>query len=142
MDKSGERGAEDLVNDTNDLWKRCADALREQVSDATWRTWLTGLVPQAFDGDLLVLTAPSTLVRDRIENRFMGLIAAAVSLATSRGLASRCRRSITMGPRVLAKASGALVGTAWPRAFAAARGAFGLWGRSGPPQARPRRPSG
>ena len=67
------------MNDTNDLWKRCADTLREQVSDATWRTWLTGLVPQAFDGDLLVLTAPSTLVRDRIENRFLGLIAAAVS---------------------------------------------------------------
>ncbi len=67
------------MNDTNDLWKRCADALREQVSDATWRTWLTGLVPQAFDGDLLVLTAPSTLVRDRIENRFLGLIAAAMS---------------------------------------------------------------
>jgi len=79
VDKSGDRRAEDLVNDTNDLWKRCADALREQVSDATWRTWLTGLVPQAFDGDLLVLTAPSTLVRDRIENRFLGLIAAAVS---------------------------------------------------------------
>ena len=79
MDKSCDRGAEGLVNDTNDLWKRCADALREQVSDATWRTWLTGLVPQAFDGDLLVLTAPSTLVRDRIENRFLGLIAAAVS---------------------------------------------------------------
>jgi len=79
VDKSCDRGAEGLVNDTNDLWKRCADALREQVSDATWRTWLTGLVPQAFDGDLLVLTAPSTLVRDRIENRFLGLIAAAVS---------------------------------------------------------------
>src|ERR1019366_10329792 len=61
------------------LWKRCADALREQVSDATWRTWLTGLVPQDFDGSLLVLTAPNTLVRDRIENRFLGLIAAAVS---------------------------------------------------------------
>jgi chromosomal replication initiator protein len=79
VDKSCEHGAEGLVNDTNDLWKRCADALREQVSDATWRTWLTGLVPQAYDGDLLVLTAPSTLVRDRIENRFLGLIAAAVS---------------------------------------------------------------
>jgi chromosomal replication initiator protein len=79
VDKSCDRGAEGLVNDTNDLWKRSSDALREQVSDATWRTWLTGLVPQAFDGDLLVLTAPSTLVRDRIENRFLGLIAAAVS---------------------------------------------------------------
>ena len=67
------------MNDTNDLWKRCAEALREQVSDATWRTWLAGLVPQSFDGDLLVLGAPSTLVRDRVESRFLGLIAAAAS---------------------------------------------------------------
>jgi chromosomal replication initiator protein len=79
VDKSGDRRAEGLVNDTNDLWKRCAAALREQVSDATWRTWLTGLVPKTFDGDLLVLTAPSTLVRDRIEGRFLSLIAAAAS---------------------------------------------------------------
>ena len=77
------------MNDTNDLWKRCADALREQVSDATWRTWLTGLVPQAFDGNLLVLTAPNTLVRDRIENRFLGLIAAAVSDVASQQVTVR-----------------------------------------------------
>jgi chromosomal replication initiator protein len=67
------------VNDTNDLWKRCSDALREQVSDATWRTWLTGLVPRAHDGNEFVLTAPSTLVRDRVENRFLDLISAAMS---------------------------------------------------------------
>lgn len=83
VDKSGDRRAEDLVNDTNDLWRRCADALREQVSDATWRTWLTGLVPQTFDGDLLVLAAPSTLVRDRIEGRFLSLIAAVASDAAA-----------------------------------------------------------
>ncbi len=77
MDSFGDGTAEALVNDTIDLWKRCGDALREQVSDATWRTWLAALVPQAFDGDLLVLTAPSTLVRERVENRFLGLIAAA-----------------------------------------------------------------
>ena len=34
------------MNDTNDLWKRCGDALREQVSEATWRTWLQGLEPR------------------------------------------------------------------------------------------------
>ena len=83
MDRFGDGTAEALVNDTNDLWKRCGDALREQVSDATWRTWLAGLVPQAFDGDLLVLTAPSTLVRDRVENRFLGLISAAAAETAS-----------------------------------------------------------
>jgi chromosomal replication initiator protein len=79
VDSFGGGTAEDLVNETIDLWKRCGDTLREQVSDATWRTWLAGLAPQAFDGDLLVLTAPSTLVRDRVENRFLGLITDAVT---------------------------------------------------------------
>jgi len=68
---------ETLVNDMNDLWKRCGEALREQVSDATWRTWLAGLSPQSFDGVLLVLSAPSTLVRDRVESRFLPMIGAA-----------------------------------------------------------------
>ena len=72
------------MNDTNDLWKRCGEALREQVSDATWRTWLAGLTPQSFDGDLLVVGAPSTLVRDRVESRFLGLLAAVATDAASR----------------------------------------------------------
>ncbi len=72
------------MNDTNDLWKRCSDALREQVADATWHTWLSGLRPVSFDEDLLVLGVPGTLVRDRVETRFLGLIQAAVVEATGR----------------------------------------------------------
>ena len=67
------------MNDANGLWKRTGEALREQVSDATWRTWLAGLGPLAFDGDLLVMSAPSTLVRDRVETRFLSLLTAAAS---------------------------------------------------------------
>ena len=70
------------MNDTNDLWKRSAEALRDQVSEATWRTWLAGLSPRSFDGSLLVLEAPSTLVRDRVETRFLSLLTAAASEAT------------------------------------------------------------
>ncbi len=55
MDNFGGGTAEALVNDMNDLWKRCGVTLREQVSDATWRTWLQALNPEAYDGDLLVL---------------------------------------------------------------------------------------
>jgi len=84
VDNFGGGTAEALVNDMNDLWKRCGDALREQVSDATWRTWLQALSPESFDGDLLVLHAPSSLVRDRVENRFLGLIAAAATEVTAR----------------------------------------------------------
>ena len=84
VDRVGSGTAEDLVSETIDLWKRCGDAVRDQVTDATWRTWLAGLVPQAFDGDLLVLSAPSSLVRERVEHRFLGLISAAATEVTAR----------------------------------------------------------
>ena len=77
VDRFGDRRVEALVKDMNDLWKRTSEALREQVSDATWRTWLTGLFPLSFDGDLLVMSAPNTLVRDRVETRFLSLLNAA-----------------------------------------------------------------
>ncbi len=77
------------MNDTIDLWKRCGDALREQVADATWRTWLAGIIPLSFHDDLLLLGVPSTLVRDRVETRFLGLIAAVASDATGRDVVVR-----------------------------------------------------
>ncbi|HTT87728.1 MAG TPA: chromosomal replication initiator protein DnaA [Acidimicrobiales bacterium] len=84
VDRSGSSTAEALVNDTNELWKRCGDVLRDRMSDATWRTWFQGLVPQDFDGDLLVLSAPNTLVRERVESRYLDLIASAAREATAR----------------------------------------------------------
>ncbi len=79
MDISGDRRTESQVNETDILWKRCTDVLREQVSDAAWRTSLEGLSSQGFDGDMLLLVAPNTWVRDRVEGRFLGLIAAVAS---------------------------------------------------------------
>ena len=79
VDISGDRRTEPQVNESDALWKRCTDVLREQVSDAAWRTSLEGLAPEAFDGDMLRLRAPNTWVRDRVEGRFLGLIAAVAS---------------------------------------------------------------
>jgi chromosomal replication initiator protein len=98
VDSFGGGTAEALVNDMNDLWKRCGDALREQVSDATWRTWLQALNPEAYDGDLLVLSAPSSLVRERVENRFLGLISAAATEVASREVKVR----LDVGPMSVA----------------------------------------
>ncbi len=98
MDNFGGGTAEALVNDMNDLWKRCGVTLREQVSDATWRTWLQGLNPEAYDGDLLVLSAPSSIIRERVENRFLDLIAAAATDVASHEVKVR----LDLGPMSVA----------------------------------------
>jgi chromosomal replication initiator protein len=62
------------VNDTERLWILCSEALREQVSDSIWQAYLSGITPLSIDGQQLVLGVPNTLIRDRVESRFLGLI--------------------------------------------------------------------
>jgi chromosomal replication initiator protein len=62
------------VNDTEDLWTSCADALREQVSDAIWQAYLSGVTPVSIEEHEVVLGVPNKLIRDRVESRFLGLI--------------------------------------------------------------------
>ncbi|HET9689508.1 MAG TPA: chromosomal replication initiator protein DnaA [Acidimicrobiales bacterium] len=62
------------MNEAAALWTVCAEALQHQVSEAAWQTWFAGLRPEQVADDHLVVSAPSVLVRDRIEERFKGLI--------------------------------------------------------------------
>src|SRR5688500_8060895 len=52
----------------------CSDALQEQVSESTWKTFFSGVRPLAFTGDRLVLAVPSLLVKERLENRYLSLL--------------------------------------------------------------------
>jgi chromosomal replication initiator protein len=74
------------VNDTEDLWTMCSDALREQVSDAIWQAYLSGITPLSIKDSEIVLGVPNTLIRDRVESRFLGLIQDTVTVATGRDL--------------------------------------------------------
>ena len=62
------------MNETEDLWTSCADALREQVSDAIWQAYLSGVTPVSIQGEDITLGVPNKLIRDRVESRFLGLI--------------------------------------------------------------------
>jgi len=86
VDDDHSRGAEEQVDETIGLWTRCAAPLREQVSDATWQLWLSGIEPVSYDGTTLVLGVPNSLVRDRVETRFLPLIAQTVSAAAGRSI--------------------------------------------------------
>jgi chromosomal replication initiator protein len=74
------------VNDTEGLWTMCSDALREQVSDAIWQAYLSGITPLSIKDSEIVLGVPNTLIRDRVESRFLGLIQDTVTVATGRDL--------------------------------------------------------
>ena len=79
------------MDETGGLWTRCAAPLREQVSDTTWQMWLSGIRPVSYDGSTMVLAVPNAVVRDRVESRFLPLIAQTVSSATGHTVAVRLR---------------------------------------------------
>ena len=62
------------MTDAGTLWKTCTDTLRVQVSDATWRTWFEGLEPLAIEEKTLLLAVPSSLVRERLEGRYLAMV--------------------------------------------------------------------
>jgi chromosomal replication initiator protein len=75
------------VRSAAELWKACTDTLRLQVSEATWRTWFEGLLPLSIDEKTLVLAVPSTLVRERLEGRYLAMVEDAVAEAAGTHLA-------------------------------------------------------
>jgi chromosomal replication initiator protein len=77
------------VDETSGLWTRCAAPLREQVSDTTWQMWLSGIEPVSYDGSTMVLGVPNNVVRDRVEGRFLPLIAQTLSVAAGQTVAVR-----------------------------------------------------
>jgi len=74
------------VNDTEELWILCSEALREQVSDAIWQAYLSGITPVSIQDGEIVLGVPNTLIRDRVESRFLGLIQDTVTGTVGRNL--------------------------------------------------------
>jgi chromosomal replication initiator protein len=74
------------VNDTEGLWTLCSEALREQVSDASWQAYLSGITPLSIKDSEIVLGVPNTLIRDRVESRFLGLIQDTVTGTVGRDL--------------------------------------------------------
>ena len=67
------------VDDAEILWTACAGVLREQVSEAVWQTTFAGAQAVRSDADIFVLAVPSTVVRERIEGRYLTLVKSALA---------------------------------------------------------------
>jgi chromosomal replication initiator protein len=62
------------MTNANELWRRAAAALRDQVSEVIWNTCFAELQVTRVDLGTMVLVAPNALVKDRIESRFAELL--------------------------------------------------------------------
>jgi chromosomal replication initiator protein len=62
------------MHDADELWNQCARSIRAQVSDVVWQTTFTGVAPLNITSNRLNLSVPSTIVKERIEGRFLALV--------------------------------------------------------------------
>jgi chromosomal replication initiator protein len=62
------------VEQAEQLWTACTGVLREQVSEAVWMTTFSSVVAVRLDGNQLLIAVPNTLVKERIENRYLPIL--------------------------------------------------------------------
>jgi chromosomal replication initiator protein len=70
--------------ETTDLWARAGAQLRLQVSEAIWNMYFTAAVPVSLSDQRFVLCVPDGLVKEKIEERFLGLLRSVLSESSGR----------------------------------------------------------
>lgn len=51
-------------------WNACRDAILERVGAQAWGAWIKGVVPEADDGETIVLAAPTAFFADQVANLY------------------------------------------------------------------------
>ena len=56
------------------LWTSCANSIRTQVPDAVWQSTFNPAKPTSLVEDVLELTVPSTIIKDRLEGEYFEVL--------------------------------------------------------------------
>ncbi len=68
-----------MPHDATQVWDQTAAALSQQVSDTVWSSTFQDVQCLDLTGTVITLTVPSQLVRQRIEQRYRGLVDSALA---------------------------------------------------------------
>ena len=79
MDRIVDTEAFQQVDEAQELWTACAEVLREQVSEAVWLTTFNAARPTSLVDHQLILAVPSSVVKERIEGRYLTLVRSALA---------------------------------------------------------------
>ncbi|MBW8825049.1 MAG: chromosomal replication initiator protein DnaA [Acidobacteria bacterium] len=67
------------VVEAEELWSACAEALRADVPESVWNSCFQAAVGVSLEKDLLVVAVPSTLVKERLESRWLAPVTSALA---------------------------------------------------------------
>ncbi len=74
------------MGEAEGLWESCLDLLRRQVPEATWNSCFQSTRGMTIDDTTLVVAVPSSLVRERLEARWLPQVRHAMAAAGAAGL--------------------------------------------------------
>jgi len=66
----------------DDIWDQGSATLRDQLAPATWAAWFHGVRPLTYDGEVLLLSVPSSLAAERIRSSYSGMLTDAIRDST------------------------------------------------------------
>ena len=81
----------------DEIWDQGSATLREQLAPATWAAWFPGVRPLDYDGESLLLSAPSSLAAERIRSSYSGMLTDAIRDST--GLVVRVELLVETEPK-------------------------------------------
>jgi chromosomal replication initiator protein len=58
----------------NELWKRCTQIIRDNVSETTFATWFAPIIPLSYENNVFTLQVPSQFFYEYIEETFVDLL--------------------------------------------------------------------
>jgi len=66
------------IHEPTTMWTTAAGFLQSQVSEAVWLTTFSAVAAVAIDEERVILSVPSSLIRERIEGRYRSMVEAAL----------------------------------------------------------------
>jgi chromosomal replication initiator protein len=75
-----------VQTEASSVWDAACAVLRDQITETVWGSTFQELTAAGLDGNVLTLSVPSQVLRQRIEQRYLGLIEAVLSDAGHDGL--------------------------------------------------------
>ncbi len=62
------------TNSANELWQRCTQVIRDNVSETTFSTWFAPIIPLSYENNIFTLQVPSQFFYEYIEETFVDLL--------------------------------------------------------------------
>ncbi len=73
-----------MASKTEEMWPIAASLLKSQVSDGVWHSTFATVQPLRSSDDVLVLSAPNNIVREKLDGRYRPFVEDAINEATGR----------------------------------------------------------